>query len=121
MIDQRTNHELVVRYSSGHSTGGGMGDAHVESGLLWETIELLQVLAATIDPLDYTICAHDMDGSASAELFYLKAAINRIAARLGATAAASIAQPEGTQCRQVLDWMERERTAAAPQAPATND
>lgn len=122
MIDTLTNHERVVRYSSGHSTGGSLGDAHVEASLLWETVEILQVLAARIDPLDATLCEDDIDGSVSAELFHLKAATNRIAARLGAAAAEAIAQPEGTQCHQVIDWLERERTAAAATpAPATND
>ncbi len=121
MIDTHTNHELLVRFSSGHSTGGSFGDAHVEASLLWETVEILQVLAARIDPLDATLCENDMDGSVSAELFQLKAATNRIAARLGAAAAESIAQQEGAQCRQAVDWMDREQTTAAPQAPATND
>jgi len=121
MIDKYTNHELVVRYSSGHSTNGSFGDVHVEAILLWETVEILQVLAARIDPFDATLCEDDMDGSVSAELFHLKAAINRIAARLGASAAEAIAQPEGAQCRQAVEWMERERAASAPQAAATND
>jgi len=122
MIDKYTNHEIVVRYSSGHSTGGSFGDTHVEAILLWETVEILQVLAARIDPFDATLCEDDMDGSVSAELFHLKAATNRIAARLGAAAAEAIAQPEGAQCRQAVEWVERERTAAAAtQAPATND
>ncbi len=122
MIDQRTNHEIVMRYSSGHSTMGSFGDVHVEAMLVWDTIELLQVLAARIDPFDATLCEDDIDGSVSAELFHLKAATNRIAARLGAAAAEAIAQPEGTQCHQVIDWLERERTAAAATpAPATSD
>ncbi len=117
MIDTHTNHELVVRYSSGHSITGSFGDTHVEASLVWETVELLQALASTIDPLDPRV----PDDETTAELFHLKAATNRIAARLGAAAAESIVQQEGAQCRQVIDWMDREQTPAAPQAPATSD
>jgi len=104
MIDNTTTfHEVVVRYSSGHPlAGASFGDAHVEASLVWETVELLQALAATIDPLDPNV----PDDETMVALFHLKAATNRIAAQLGDAAAAHIAREDGAQCREAVEWMD---------------
>ncbi len=103
MIDTHTNHELVMRYSSGHSTMGSFGDVHVEAMLVWDTIELLAALAATVDPLAPWV----PDNDTTVALFHLQAAAHRIAARLGEAAAANLAVDEGAQCREAVDWMDK--------------